>query len=425
MDLTTYHRLLQYLDDLIIPEAMEATQLRSFKSKARHYCVLNGLLYKKNKKNPQRPLRVIKPAEVETILHNFHSDPLAGHFGYDETYRAISEKYFWPQMGTDIKNYVQSCNTCQQRKKPLRTEPLHPIKVGRPYDRIGMDIVGPLPRTKRGNLYIVVATEYLTKWPEARAIPDAKAASVVSFFYEDIICRHGCPRELLTDQGTHFVNEMLDAMCKRLGVNHRLSTAYHPQTNGLVERFNRTLCEILAKYTNEYKEEWDVLLPSALFAYRTMRQNTTRYEPFYLTYGREAILPIELVIPSQPEAPIQDFEEMYFDRLYQIIGPMEESRRMAQENIRKAQKRQAQQHDRRITSHRYQIGDKVWLKNFRAKKLDPKWTGPYFIHDIRTNGTVKLRTLDGKVLKKQAHVDQIIPYIERSNEGTATDTRTF
>ena len=199
MDLTTYHQLLQYLDDLIIPEAMEATQLRSFKSKARHYCVLNGLLYKKNKKNPQRHLRVIKPAEVETILHNFHSDPLAGHFGYDETYRAISEKYFWPQMGTDIKNYVQSCNACQQHKKPLRTEPLHPIKVGRPYDRIGMDIVGPLPRTKRGNLYIVVATEYLTKWPEARAIPDAKAASVVSFFYEDIICRHGCPRELLTD----------------------------------------------------------------------------------------------------------------------------------------------------------------------------------------------------------------------------------
>ena len=83
-----------------------------------------------------------------------------------------------------------------------------------------MDIVGPLPVTRQENRYIVVATKYLTKWPEACAIPDAKAASVVSFFYEDIICRHGCPRELLTDQGTHFVNEMLNSLCTHLGVRH-------------------------------------------------------------------------------------------------------------------------------------------------------------------------------------------------------------
>ena len=101
-----------------------------------------------------------------------------------------------------------------------------------------MDIVGLLPLTKNGNQYIVVATEYLTKWLEARALPDAKATSVVSFFYEDIICYHGCPRELLTDQGTHFVNTLLDSLCNQLGVKHRLSTAYHSQMNGLVEQFN-------------------------------------------------------------------------------------------------------------------------------------------------------------------------------------------
>ena len=225
-------------------------------------------------------------------------------------------------MGNDIKNYIQSCDTCQRRQRPLKTEPLHPIKVGRPFDRIGMDIVGPLLLTKKGNQYIVVATEYLTKWPEARALPDAKAASVASFFYEDIICRHGCPAELLTDQGTHFINELLNAMCDQLGVKHRLSTTYHPQTNGLVERFNRTLCEILVKYSSEYKEDWDVFLPSALFAYRTIRQNTTRYEPFYLTYGREAVLLIELSIPVYPfeENAARGFEESYSYRLGQLLG---------------------------------------------------------------------------------------------------------
>src|SRR5215213_11493177 len=131
------------------------------------------------------------------------------------------------------------------------------------------------------------------------------------FFYEDIICRHGCPKELLTDQGTHFVNELLKAMCKRVGVKYRLSTTYHPQTNGLVERFNKTLCEILAKYSSEYQEDWDVFLPSALFAYRTIRQNTTRYEPFYLPYGRVAVLPIEISLPNYPTEDNVDVERVY------------------------------------------------------------------------------------------------------------------
>ena len=156
MNLDTYYQLTQYLDDLTQPTGFTDKEKRSFKAKARHYMLLNGLLYKRNRRNPQRPLRVIKLFEVERILYSFHEDPLAGHFGYNETYRAISEWYF-----------VQSCDTCQKRQKPLRTEPLHLIKVGRPFDRLGMDIVGPLPLTKLGNQYIIVATEYLTKWPEA------------------------------------------------------------------------------------------------------------------------------------------------------------------------------------------------------------------------------------------------------------------
>src|SRR5579859_7635928 len=168
--------------------------------------------------------------------------------------------------------------------------------------------------TKYGNQYIIVATEYLTKWPEARVLPDAKAISVVPFFYKDIICWHECPKELLTDQGTYFVNKLLNSLCNRLGVKHCLSTPYHLQTNGLVERFNKTLCEILAKYSIKYKEDWDVFLPSALFAYQTMCQNTTRYEPFYLTYGRDAVMPIDLKLPGYPVETgfAGGFEDLYF-----------------------------------------------------------------------------------------------------------------
>ena len=174
----------------------------------------------------------------------------------------------------------------------------------------------------------MVVTEYLTKWPEAWALPNAKAALVASFFYENIICCHRCLKELLTDQGTHFVNELLQAMCKRVGVKHRLFTAYHPQKNGLVERFNKTLCEILAKYSEMYKEDWDVFLPSALFAYRTIRQNTTQYEPFYLTYGREATLPIELELVTYPPevSPEVTLEEACFQRIAQLTSRLVDDR---------------------------------------------------------------------------------------------------
>src|SRR5215469_15992524 len=110
MDLDTYYRLTAYLDDLTLPTDYDATQRKKLRNKARQYLVRNGLLYKRNPKNPQRPFRVIKPSEVEMILRSFHEDPLAGHFGFTETFRAISQKYFWPQMGNDIKEYVRSCD---------------------------------------------------------------------------------------------------------------------------------------------------------------------------------------------------------------------------------------------------------------------------------------------------------------------------
>src|SRR5579862_2265881 len=212
-----------------------------------------------------------------------------------------------------------------------------------------MDIVGPLPKTPRGNLYIVVATEYLTKWPEARAIPDAKASSVVSFFYEDIICRHGCLKEILTDRDTHFVNEMLNSLCDQLGIKHRLSSAYHPQTNGLVERFNRTLCETLAKFANENKDDWDMYIPSALSAYRTKRHSTTRHEPFYLTYGRDAILPIEFRMKMpQIELSNSNPQEDLLGRIRRLTGKLEEDKIDAQDKIEKAQQSQKQWHDNHL-----------------------------------------------------------------------------
>ena len=154
-------------------------------------------------------------------------------------------------MDDNIKNYINACQTCQKFGETRRKEPLHPIRVGQPYNRVGMDLIRPLLVTKQNNQYIVIITKYLTKWPEVQPIPSKHAEYIAHHFHKEVICRHGCPKEILTDQGLEFQNQFFNSLCNLYGIRHKLSSAYHPQTNGLTERFNRTLCNSLTKLAHE------------------------------------------------------------------------------------------------------------------------------------------------------------------------------
>ena len=118
----------------------------------------------------------------------------------------IKGRYYWPQMYEDLRAYVKSCDICQRRGRNKRSEPLHPIPVGEPFYQIGIDFVGPLQRSSSNNRYIIVAVDYLTKWPKAKPVPEATAEQTVRFIYEDIICRHGCSGKIITDRGIVFVS---------------------------------------------------------------------------------------------------------------------------------------------------------------------------------------------------------------------------
>ena len=169
------------------------------------------------------------------------------HLGIETVYNKAKDRYYWPQMFEDIREYIKNCDNCQRRGPITRKEPLQLILVKSPFHRVGLDIKGPLPITKSGNRYIIVAMDYFTKWPEARAIKDIKAETVAKFLYEEVICRHGAPEEILTDRGASFMNQVVDQLCQKFQTKHRLTSPYRPQTNGMVERFNRTIGECLAK----------------------------------------------------------------------------------------------------------------------------------------------------------------------------------
>ena len=280
MDETLYYQILQHLKEGRIDDSLSNREKWKLLNKAKYFKEVKGQLFKLPRKGSIGMTKVVKRSEFEDLMKIMHDYPTAEHMGIDTTYNKIKERYYWNQMYDDIREYIKTCDTCQRFGRPERNEILHSIGIGQPFERIGIDIVGPLPETTRKNKYIVVATEYLTKWPEAKALIKADGKSVANFIYEEIICRHGTPKILLTDQGKHFKNELINELCRKFEIRHRFSSPYHPQTNGLTERFNKTLCDTLKKTGESNMFEWDNNIPSALFAYRTMKHNTKSLRHF-------------------------------------------------------------------------------------------------------------------------------------------------
>ncbi|CAG8445867.1 7862_t:CDS:2 [Scutellospora calospora] len=177
------------------------------------------------------------------------------------------------------------------------------------------------------------------------------------------------------DQGSHFNNRIIADICASLSIKHRMSSSYHPQMNSQVERFNRTLCGILAK--NEFVQ-------LSLFAYRTARHGTTKYEPFFLTYGREARLPVESEVETYPTEPANEEGEQLaiVARIVTLIDNLKEARAITLENIKRSQRKQILDYNSRHSLHSFSIGDKVWryqakLDSRKGGKLEPRWLGPY------------------------------------------------
>ena len=236
------------------------------------------------------------------------------------------------------------------KRKYKRIEPLHPIPIHEPFYQIGIDIVRPLPRTSQGNRYIVVAIDYLIKWPEAKALKEVTAEEVSKFIYEEIICQHGCPARILSDRGSHFNNRIIELLSERFQIKHHFSTPYHPQTNGLVERFNRTLCESLAKLKDK-TNEWDLYIAPALFAYRTSKHSITKIEPFFLVYGRNAKLPTD---------DLSVTNDNLIDRIQNLVDNVPHIRAQTRERITESQSKQKRKHDAKLRKIlNFNIGDKV------------------------------------------------------------------
>ena len=289
-----------------------------------------------------KSLRIVLPQEDRRrVFDQAHAGVFGAHLREKKMHSQLSRHYWWPRMRADISSWCRECRVCASRHvgKQVRP-PLTPIPVSGPFDRVGVDVL-QLPKTTKGNKYAIVFVDYLTKWPEVFATSDQSAITIASLLVEHIVPRHGVPTELLSDRGRAFLSKLMTEVYKLLGIHKSNTTAYHPQTDGLVERFNRTLIDMLAKTSNQNGTDWDDRLPYVLFAYRSCVQQSTGESPFFLLYGRDPRLPTDKAL-SLPEEGVEiDLEDYRSD----LVRRMSEAWGLAQESVQKAQKSQKKFHD--------------------------------------------------------------------------------
>ncbi|GJX03667.1 reverse transcriptase domain-containing protein [Tanacetum coccineum] len=239
--------------------------------------------------------RCVHGKEALDILEACHNGPTGGHHGANLTAKKVFDAgFFWPTIYKDAHELVKNCDSCQRQGKISQRDemPQNSIQVCEIFDVWGIDFMGPFPSSK-GNKYILVAVDYLSKWVEAKALP-TNDARVVCKFLKSLFARFGAPRAIISDRGTHFCNDQFAKVMLKYGVTHRLSTAYHPQTSGQVEVSNRGLKRILERTVGKNRASWSDKLDDALWAFRTAYKTPIGCTPYKLVYGKACHLPIEL-----------------------------------------------------------------------------------------------------------------------------------
>lgn len=371
---------------------------------------------------------VVPESFQQEVLTACHDNPTGGHFGSERTYETVRLRYYWRGLYNDVKHWCSSCTLCYTKKSPKNKVKgkLIPIEVAvDAFYRVGIDIVGPLPKTTQGNKYIVVMTDYLTKYPEAVAVSNITAQTVARVVYDEIMCRHGAPSVLLSDRGAQFLSELVLEMCKIMGIKKATTSSYNPKCNGLTERFNGTLIQSLAMYTGAKQDDWDQYITSVLFAYRVSRAtSSTHLSPFFLLHGRHPKLPIDTALLVPPEKL-----KSAGQHLKEIIEKLEVYQTVAKENIRRARDKMQKHYDKNAKHPDFESGDHVWiyapyLKKKLTKKLLHLWHGPMYLVEKITPVTFRVRNANNKLAKGPVHVNRMKTFIHRNDRpiGAPTDT---
>jgi hypothetical protein len=349
------------------------------------YCIDIPTLRMKSKIRTQ--LRLCLPKCLrKRVLQQVHGGLLAAHPGVVHTYDKLRENVWWPSLLKDVAKHVTNCVVCVKNKsKQFSDIPVRPMSIPQgPFMVIHVDITGPLPCSNNGNLYILVAVDRFTRYVEAWPMPDQQTKTVTMTFIRGFVCRHGIPLIVVSDRGSPFVSHLAMDLYKELGIKRIKTTAWHPQSNGLVERFNRTLKTTLKIWANENQDDWDVLLCYAVFAYNTSYHSLVQETPYFLTHGRDANLHVDIMLNIRRDKTpgVYEYATEVVQKLYDVHSRVKEI--LENENIKRI--------DNVSELREYKVGDIVLLHDTTPKvglsrKLTKRWRGPFTVLERNSDVT--------------------------------------
>ena len=309
------------------------------------------------------------------ILRSCHDIISAGHQGTGKTLDRLKRVAYWVGMAKATELYCRSCEVCQQSKLPMPVAvPMTNVPIGRAWQMLAVDVL-EVPMSSHGNRYLLVLQDYFTKWAEAIPMPDQTAERIVRVLIE-VFSHFGIPEILHSDQGRNFESTILKKTCSAFGIVKSRTTSYHPQGDGMVERFNRTLLQLLRAYVQQ-QSDWESQLPLLLYAYRTARHTSTHLSPFVLLMGREPVLPIT---PSLGGEEMKGHDPHSYEHTLQVR--LAELRDLVECHIAQEAQRQKKSYDSSTKCRTFNVGDAVWLHVPTAGKLEAKWEGGWTVRRV-------------------------------------------
>ena len=374
----------------------------------------NGLLVRKltGPGSLRRTQLVIPKALVELVLKEMHDSVTAGHMGVRRTLACARLRFYWYKQRETVEMWCRGCTKCAARKSGSAKKHRASLRkniTGEPFARIGIDISGPYNPTQDGNKYLLVVSDYFTKWVEAYPMRDMEAKTVAEVLVTEFISRMGVPMVIHSDQGRNFESKLFQQMCSLFGIKKTRTTAFRPASNGLVERFNRTLNEMICTTVTESPLTWDKRVHLLTMAYRGTPHESTGFSPNFMVYGRELFMPIDVMFgkPDDQSGPNElDYVQGLRDRL-------EDAYDVARECLKQSAVRQKRYYDVRANEKPYNSGDLVWTMNKsrrkgRSPKMQMRWLGPLVVLKRLNDVTYQVKMNEKEV--KIIHYDLLKPY---------------